>query len=199
MIEGQHRLSEGARKLAVLLAATAERDQAAFKMLYDATSAKLFGIALKILRRRDLADDVLQEVYVRIWHHAGRYDPDRAWPITWMVTIVRNLAIDMARNSREHLMEDETELLAMPASGRSAQDEIEISQEQQQLLAALNALDPMKCRLVIAAYLNGESRKQLACRFGAPVPTVKSWLRRAIVDLRSAFDAKETGRRQIAA
>ena len=85
-------------RLASLIAATARHDQAAFAELYDATRRKLFGIALTVLHRRDLAEDAVQEAYLRIWRHAARFDPERGTAITWMATIVRNLAIDVKRS-----------------------------------------------------------------------------------------------------
>jgi RNA polymerase sigma-70 factor (ECF subfamily) len=185
--------------IAALLAASARRDQSAFKQLYDATSGKLFAVALAILRRREAAEDVLQEAYIRIWNHAGRYDPTRASPMAWMATIVRNLAIDVRRNRRQPSSHDEDELLNLPDLSPNALDLIELSDDCQRTLAALNALDPMKRRLVIAAYVNGESRDELARRLGAPVGTVKSWLRRALIELRANMAGREGARRRIAA
>ena len=83
--------------LAALLAAAAGGDKSAFEQLYDATSAKLFGIVLRILHDRAVAEDILQEAYVRIWENASRFDAGKASPITWMATIARNRAIDEAR------------------------------------------------------------------------------------------------------
>jgi RNA polymerase sigma-70 factor (ECF subfamily) len=185
MLNRRRELSQAAHGLARLLAATAQQDQAAFRMLYHATSAKLFGVVLAICGRRDLAEDVLQEAYVRIWFNAARYDPCCASPITWMVTIARNLAIDARRRSREPASGSEPELLALPDLEGSGNGE---SNDEQRALAALNALDPMKRGLVIAAYVNGESREQLARRLGAPIGTVKSWLRRALLEMRANID-----------
>lgn len=168
-----------------LIGATARQDHAAFAALYEATKAKLFGIALTLTRRRDLAEDVLQEAYVRVWRHAARFDPARASPITWMATIVRNLAIDALRGPNAQPTEDESELLALPSPAASALQDIEQAEDRRRAVALLNALDPMKRRLVIAAYLHGESREQLARRFGVPVNTVKTWLRRAILEMQA--------------
>jgi RNA polymerase sigma-70 factor, ECF subfamily len=175
-------------QLVDLLTATAREDHAAFAALYQATKAKLFGVALALLRRRETAEDVLQEAYVRIWRHAARFDPARASPITWMATIVRNLAIDVLRSPSAQPTEDESELLTLPAPIASALQTLERSEEQRRVLALLDALDPVKRRLVVAAYLHGESRQQLARRFGVPVNTVKTWLRRAILDMQAKRD-----------
>lgn len=187
----QDRTPNGTCALVTLLAATATRDQAAFKTLYDATSAKLFGIALAVLRRRHLAEEALQEAYTRIWNNAAHFDPARASPITWMAAIVRNRAIDMLRSQDPESEGDERELLAIATDAPSSFDLVARSEAHRRVRALLGTLDPMKRRLVIAAYLHGESRAQLARRFGAPVPTVKSWLRRAILDMREDVVAKD--------
>lgn len=94
-----------------LMAAVAAGEQEAFAALYRATSAKLYGVALRILRRRDLADEVIQEVYVRIWNSAAAFDPARASPITWMVTIARNRALDEVRRVAPLPIEEAPEAL----------------------------------------------------------------------------------------
>src|SRR3954464_12992999 len=106
-------------KLENLILATAAQDQAAFAELYEATKRKLFGVALMVLRRRDLAEDVLQEAYIRVWRNAARFDPARGSAITWMATIVRNLAIDVKR-SPAAVATDDTALMVIPFNGRSA-------------------------------------------------------------------------------
>jgi Sigma-70 region 2 len=94
-------------ELVWLLAAVAKGDQAAFERLYAATRTKLYGVVLRILRRSDLADEVIQETYLKIWHNAGSFDPKLATPITWMVAIARNRALDLVRKKRESSIEDE--------------------------------------------------------------------------------------------
>lgn len=180
-----------------LLAATARQDQAAFAELYQLTKRKLFGIALTVLRRRDLAEDVMQEAFIRIWRNAASFDPARGLPITWMVTIVRNLAIDVKRSPAAAETTGDEELTVIPFKGRSALEELEVSDDQRRLREALKTLDPMKRKLVIAAYLYGESREELSQRFGAPVNTIKTWLRRAMLDIRAAIEA-EGGEQNVA-
>jgi RNA polymerase sigma-70 factor (ECF subfamily) len=171
-----------------LILATAAQDQAAFAALYDLTRRKLFGIALTVLRRRDLAEDVLQEAYIRIWRSASRFDPARGTALTWMGTIVRNLAIDVKRAPAAAT--DEAALMVIPFNGRNPLDEVEASDDARRLRRAIETLDPMKRKLVIAAYIQGQSREQLSERFGAPVNTIKTWLRRAVIDMRAALQAE---------
>jgi RNA polymerase sigma-70 factor (ECF subfamily) len=179
--------------LARLIAATAAQDQAAFAQLYDATKRKLFGIALTVLHRRDLAEDVMQEAFLRIWRHAARFDPARGAAITWMAAIVRNLAIDVKRSPAAEATDDSA-LTVIPFNGQSALDEIETNDNRRRLQVAMQNLEPMKRKLIVAAYIHGESREQLAERFGAPVNTIKTWLRRAVHDLRAEIETDEGAR-----
>jgi RNA polymerase sigma-70 factor (ECF subfamily) len=180
--------SDCGNRLVDLLVATARRDQSAFAQLYEATSGELYGVALRILRRRDLAEDVVQEAYLRIWNHAERFDPARGSAMTWMAAIVRHLAIDMARSPAGQPQASEADLLALPADTPHPLDEISLAQKRRRAFTILRDLDPLKRRLIIAAYLHGESREQLARRFGAPVNTIKTWLRRAVLELRASLD-----------
>ena len=93
--------------LAGLLAACARKDQAAFARLYQSTSSKLFGVALRILRRDDWAEEVLQDCYVSIWNHAGSYESGLAAPMTWMTSIVRNRCLDWLRRPRMEVADED--------------------------------------------------------------------------------------------
>jgi RNA polymerase sigma-70 factor (ECF subfamily) len=176
-----------AAELVGLLRAVAGGDQAAFEALYAATRAKLYGVVLRILRRADLADEVMQEAYLKIWNSAGQFDPALASPITWMVAIARNRAIDVARRKRDVSVEEAPEVLeraadiADPLAGR------ERSEELRRLLDCLGRLDPDQRQLMLLAYYNGLSREQLAARSGRPVNTIKTWLRRSILAVRECL------------
>lgn len=187
------RLEEGAvgaassDDLRELLAAVANRDLAAFERLYARTRAKLYGIILRILRRSDLADEVMQDVYLRIWRSAGEFDPKVAKPITWMVSIARNRAIDVLRRKQETSIEEETAALEIPADTPDPLAQRELSDDLKRLLACLSQLDEERRRLVLLAYYNGWSREQLAAKFGRPVNTVKTWLRRSLLEIRECL------------
>jgi RNA polymerase sigma factor (sigma-70 family) len=102
-------------ELVWLIAAVAKGDQAAFERLYAATRAKLFGIVLRILRRQDLAEEVIQEAYVKIWNSAGQFNPGLSSPITWMASIARNRAIDVVRKKGELSIEEEPSAMEVAA------------------------------------------------------------------------------------
>jgi RNA polymerase sigma-70 factor, ECF subfamily len=170
-----------------LLAAVAKGDQAAFERLYQATRAKLYGTVVRILRRADLADEVLQEAYLKVWNSAGRFDPAAASPITWMVAIARNHAIDLVRRRAEISIEEEPEVVEVVAENPHPLAKREMSEELKRLLACMGRLDEDRRRLVLLAYYDGWSREQLAAKFEKPVNTIKTWLRSALADIRECL------------
>jgi RNA polymerase sigma-70 factor (ECF subfamily) len=174
-------------ELVWLLAAVAKGDQAAFERLYDATRAKLFGVVLRILRRQDLAEEVLQEAYIKIWNTAGQFNPGVASPITWMASIARNRAIDVVRKRSEVSIEEEPAANEVAAETPDPLARREMTDELKRLLECVGRLAPERQKLVLLAYYNGWSREQLAAKFGAPVNTVKTWLRRSLLDVRECL------------
>jgi len=174
-------------ELVWLLAAVAKGDQVAFERLYQATRAKLYGVVLRILRRPDLADEVIQEAYLKVWNSAGQFDPALASPITWMLAIARNRAIDLVRKKTEISTEEEPEVMEVAADTPDPLAKREMSEELQRLLACMGSLDEERRRLVLLAYYSGWSRDQLAAQFEKPVNTIKTWLRRALLDIRECL------------
>ena len=177
-------------ELVWLLAAVAKGDQAAFERLYQATRAKLYGVALRILRRADLADEVIQEAYLKVWNAAGQFDPALASPITWMVAIARNRAIDLVRKKSETSIEieEEPEVLEVAAENPHPLAKREMSEGLKRLIACMGGLDEERRRLVLLAYYSGWSRDQLAAKFDKPVNTIKTWLRRSLADIRECLE-----------
>ena len=175
-------------ELVWLLAAVAKGDQAAFERLYQATRAKLYGVTLRILRRRDLADEVVQEAYLKIWNSAGQFDPALASPITWMVAIARNRAIDLVRKPAELMVEDEPKAMEVAAESVDPLAGREMTDDLKRLLACMGRLDEERRRLVLLAYYSGWSRDRLAAQFSRPVSTIKTWLRRALFEIRECLD-----------
>jgi RNA polymerase sigma-70 factor (ECF subfamily) len=174
-------------ELVWLVAAVAKGDEAAFERLYAATRAKLFGVVLRILRRHDLAEEVIQECYVKIWSNAGQFNPTLASPITWMVSIARNRAIDLMRKRAEVSLEEEPAALEVAADNPDPLARREMNDELKRLLGCVGKLEPERQRLVLLAYYNGWSREQLAEKFNTPVNTVKTWLRRSILEIRECL------------
>jgi RNA polymerase sigma-70 factor (ECF subfamily) len=174
-------------ELVWLLAAVAKGDRPAFDKLYAATRAKLYGVVLRILRRTDLADEVLQEVYVKIWANAAQFDPALASPITWMVAIARNRAIDLVRKKSDLSIEEVPEVLEVAADTPDPLAAREMSEELKRLLGCIGRLDGDRRKLVLLAYYDGHSREQLALQFEKPVNTIKTWLRRSLLEIRECL------------
>ena len=172
-----------------LLERVAQRDAQAFAALYAATSAKLYGIVLRILRRRDLADEVLQEVYVKIWDHAADFDAKRASPITWIAAIARNRALDEVRRKQPDSIEDYPELLEIASGDESALAAVMRDDDGKRLADCLAGLDESKRQMVVLAYCDGFSRDELALKFGQPANTIKTWLRRSLAHLKGCLSS----------
>ena len=172
-----------------LLGEVGRGNKSAFAKLYGLTNRKLLGVALKILRDRGLAEDVLQETYLRVWRHAASYDPAMSAPMTWMATIVRHGAIDAVRKRRIEAAGTEDEMSAVPADNPDPVDEMDLAQLRPRALAAFARLPKDKRRLIVLAYLRDQSRHDLSIRLGMPANTVKTHLRRALQELRATMCA----------
>jgi RNA polymerase sigma-70 factor, ECF subfamily len=182
-----------------LLLRMSRKEAAAFEKLYAATKRKLFSTVLLVVRRRHLAEEILQEAYVRIWLHAAGYRPSLGSPMTWMITIARNLAIDVARKPAREVCCDDSVMLNFPADILTALESIEARENESEtiklsnILSALQSLEPLRRQLVIAAYIRGESRHRLSEQYGVPVNTIKTWIRRALLEVRAQIGEKPPG------
>ena len=178
---------DGRAILLQLLADVARGDKSAFARLYGLTHTKLLGVALRILRDRALAEDVLQETYLKIWRHAASYDPAIASPMTWMATIVRHGAIDALRKRQVEALEAEDKIAAFASNDPDPVDEMHLARLRPKALAAFARLPEHKRRLIMLAYLRDKSRHDLSKRLGIPANTVKTHLRRALQELRATM------------
>lgn len=177
--------------LEALLARVALGDRAAFRRLYERTAPKLLGVALRILRDRAVAEDAVQEAYVKIWHAADSFRPHRGGAMNWLITVQRNKAIDMLRSAR---------LLATRSAGIEEARDIadltpephaaaETADDRRRLVSCLGALPPERSAAVRAAYVEGWSYEELARRHGVPLNTMRTWLRRALLRLKECLGA----------
>jgi RNA polymerase sigma-70 factor, ECF subfamily len=177
----------GPSALSDLLGATAARDQRAFAELYAASSAKLFGVILRILRNREQASEVLQEVYLRIWQRAGDFRPDKGAPMTWMIAIARNRALDQRRGRRPELPLDGLgELEDAGASLASLPDGGGVSGRA--LRHCLGELEDRQRHSLLLAYAEGYTHAELAHRLDCPLGTAKSLIRRGLLRLRECLE-----------
>lgn len=169
-----------------LLFDCAQGDEQAFTRLYRLTSARLYGFALRILRDEGRAQECLQEAYVRIWAHSRDYRPDKGAPMTWMGTIVRRCALDMVRSrSREHSTEDLEWLLDLNQQrGTSQVDAADLKAVQ----ACLEQIRREQREALLSAYYEGLTHPELAERLQVPLGTVKTWVRRALAQIRRCLE-----------
>jgi RNA polymerase sigma-70 factor (ECF subfamily) len=178
--------SEGGQ-LAGLLDAVARGDREAFSALYRRTSAKLYGICLRLVGSEAEAQDVLQDVYVTVWRKADRYEAAKASAITWLAVLARNQSIDRLR--RRTIAGDDLEAAADIADeGPSAFELVGEAQDADRLNRCLEQLEERARAMIRAAFLDGATYRELAEREGVPLGTMKSWIRRGLLRLRGCLE-----------
>jgi RNA polymerase sigma-70 factor (ECF subfamily) len=173
-----------------LLARCALRDAQALATLYRHTAGKLYAVALRILRRQDWAEEVLQESFVNIWNHAGEYSAQKSAPMTWMTAIVRNRALDwLRRPSLEHGHEDYDLMLdGVPDPAPALDAALQGRREARALADCLALLGADQRQSIMLAYLHGLSHSEVAAHLRAPLGTVKTWIRRGLERLRGCLE-----------
>jgi RNA polymerase sigma-70 factor (ECF subfamily) len=174
--------------LAEALARVARGDQAALELLYRQTSAKLYGVCLRILRDRTEAEEVLQEVFVTIWKCAEAYEPAKGSALTWLAAIARNRSIDRLRGRKSRLAPvEEAEALADPQP--LAGELLETDDRYRKLAACLEGLEPRTASAIREAFFDGSTYEALALRSATPLGTMKSRIRRGLMALRASMDS----------
>jgi len=170
-----------------LIEAVQRGSQAALKRLYDLESRRLYGIALRILWRPELAADAVQDTFVQVWQKASSYSPERGDPAAWLTAIVRHRSLDVVRKfSREVLSDD-------PKLGDRADDpdileQLDARLTQGALRRCLGELDDNQRRSILLAFVDGLSHTEISDRLAAPLGSVKSWVRRGLIALRSCLE-----------
>jgi RNA polymerase sigma factor (sigma-70 family) len=162
-------------------------DQSAFAELYRSTSSKVFGVILRMLHDRSEAEDVLQEVYTTAWRRADSFDPSRGGALTWLMTLGRNRAIDRLRKHREDQLDDEQVVQIMDEEPTPAMM-AERSQERRRLESCLESLGPQQHKAVREAFFTGLSYSELAEKLSVPLGTMKSWIRRSLMQLKTCLE-----------
>lgn len=182
-------MSDARARLAALLGQVGAGRSDALKTVYGLTSAKLFGICLRVTGDRAGAEEALQDAFVKIWRKAAVFDAERASPITWMATIARNCAIDWKRAHGIVLSQDEGDG-ASDAADASVDmlDIMEARSTRHHILDCINRLEPQQARAVRTAFYDGLSHSELATHMDVPLGTLKSWIRRAMVPLKDCID-----------
>jgi RNA polymerase sigma-70 factor (ECF subfamily) len=203
-----HKDIDESDRLRRLLAEVALGDRGAFRTLYDATSARLYGCALRVLGQEALAEEALQDAFVAIWHAAATYQPHLAAPATWMTAIVRNKALDVRRRLRASVESDGRRyadergfkagaepgadpLAALQDTAPGPQDRLQMSRDAQALARCLETLASRQRQAICMAYLHDLSHGDVAAQLEAPLGTVKTWIRRGLERLRACLTTQE--------
>lgn len=176
-------------ELTDLLARSALGERDAFNRLYTLTSAKLFGVALRIVTQEDQAQDVLQEAYVSIWRNAGSYRPGKAAPMTWMNTIVRNRALDrLRRNKRpETQWEEPGDFDRVANDDPTEEHKLMLSEDAAALQECMGALKENQRRSILLAFFEGLTHEEVAARIGSPLGSIKTWIRRGLISIKECL------------
>ena len=179
--------------LAGLLGRTALADQAAFGELYRQTSAILHAVALRITRDRGTAEELLQEAYVSIWHHAGTYDAAKSQPLTWLTSIVRNRCLDHVRRRGIDTVtltrdEGDDDAIDLPSDGPSPVEMLLDGAAARAVRECVDALEGTQKQAIALAFFHGLTHAELARHLRQPLGTVKSWIRRGLERLKRCLD-----------
>jgi RNA polymerase sigma-70 factor, ECF subfamily len=173
--------------LALLLQRVAGQDRRAFASLYAASSSKLYGIILRILKRGDVADDILQDVYVRIWERAVDFDSRKGPAIAWMIAIARNRAFDEHRRTAVGLVAADADVANVVSEDKDPLAAAEHNDNLRRLAECLNKLDKNRRDIVLLAYRDGYSRQELSQRLARPIGTIKTWLHHSLMQLKACL------------
>jgi RNA polymerase sigma factor (sigma-70 family) len=179
--------------LQILIARIVEADQSALDQLYESLVGQVYGLALRILNRTPLAEEVVQDTFWQVWRQAPRFDADRGSVKAWVLTITRSRALDMLRRiePNEVELDPETQDLIQATDHNAPQDLLSAIQQDHRLHQALVSLEPVPRQLVSLAFFRGLSHDEIAGHTGLPLGTVKSHIRKSLNQLRLILTSEE--------
>ena len=166
----------------VCLLACARGDHRALHQLYEQDSSRLLGVALRITRNKALAEDIVHDAFIKIWHGARSFDPLRGSARGWVFSVTRHLALDVVRSAgRDVPLDDQYEPMAEPAQT------VEFAARSGQIHQCLERLDPTRRTCILHAYVDGYSHSEIAQKLSTPLGTVKAWIKRSLAALRECM------------
>lgn len=164
------------------LQACARGDKHALRRLYEHDSSRLLGVALRIARDNAVAEDIVHDAFIKIWHGAGSFDPSRGSARGWVFSVTRHIALNRLRTQERELpLSDAHEPLA------EADDSVEFAARAGQIHSCLEQLDPARRRCILHAYVDGYSHSEIAQKLDTPLGTVKAWIKRSLAALRACM------------
>lgn len=181
--------------LHALLSAAGKRDARAFRALYQTTAPRLFGFVMRILRKRELAEEALQEAFIAIWNCAGSYEAHLAAPMTWMTAIVRNKALDILRRSGNEVEIDAGQfdsgiVDALRDPGATPAEALQMSSEAKALARCMARLEALHRQAIGLAFYHELSYGEVAQQMALPLGTVKTWIRRGLERIRNCLSER---------
>ena len=179
--------ADKAKGIEVALLACAAGDKLALRRIYDAESPRMLGVAQRLLKRRALAEEAVQDAFVLIWRHAARFDPQRGGGLTWIYAILRNRSLSILRDERR------TETSDTPVAEEAASEEDDPEtvmsklSDAKALRGCLETLTPQRRGIVLLAFVQGLTHGEIAGKLSLPIGTVKSWIRRSLISLKECL------------
>lgn len=170
-------------QIAAAIARCAAGERSALRVIYDIEAARMAGVARRILRRQDLAEEAVQDTFMRVWRAARSYDPQKGAARTWLYAILRNCSLSILRDEGRFVSDDDQPEAAAPMT----ESALALLPESSALRRCLEKLDTQRRAVVVLAYVHGLSHGELAGRLGVPLGTVKSWVRRSLISLQECM------------
>lgn len=175
------------RSIENAISAVATGDRLALRAIYEAEGARLNGIAFRMLKRRAAAEDVVQDTFLQLWKSAHSFDGRAGYGRAWLTTLLRNRALNVLRGEARTDLIENFEPLGLASEGESAEERVSRLSDESALKRCLEKLDAPRRNLIVLAFTEGLSHGEIAAKLGAPLGTVKSWLRRSLLSLRECM------------
>ena len=176
-----------AQVLAEALRRCASGEREALRIIYDSEAPTMIGIALRVLRRRDMAEEAVHDAFLRIYENAASFDPARGTARSWLYTIVRNRALNIVRGEARTDLVDDFEPMGLEDESENPEAAISRMSDARSLKRCLELLAPDRRKLIMLAYTHGLTHGEIAGKLGLPLGTVKSWIRRSLLSLRECL------------
>jgi RNA polymerase sigma factor (sigma-70 family) len=170
-------------QIAAAIGRCASGDRAALRIIYDIESQRMVGVARRMLRRQDLAEEAVQDAFMRVWRSARTFDPQKGAGRSWLYAILRNSALTILRDESRFTSDEDAADEAAPMT----ESALARLPETSALRRCLERLDAKRRSVVVLAYVHGLSHGELAGKLGVPLGTVKSWVRRSLISLQECM------------
>ena len=165
----------------------ASGDKNALRVIYDREAPAMIGVAMRILRRRDLAEEAVHDAFMRIWQHARTFDPSRGGAKTWIYAILRHRALNILRGESRTDLVDDFAPLDVASDEETPEAVVSRLSDARSLKRCLELLEPVRRNAIVLAYVNGLTHGEIAGKLGVPLGTAKAWIRRSLLTLKECL------------